>query len=129
MQTLEYANSELNKYYAKVVGGACGIRLKNAASGHPFDDRITIDVEKGKGTIEGSNERAVLIGVYKFFYELGCRFVRPGKDGEILVRRSAENCNVKKHTLPSAVIGAYAAKGQSAKRTSRKWSNGCRNSE
>lgn len=67
MQTLEYANSELNKYYAKVVGGACGIRLKNAASGHPFDDRITIDVEKGKGTIEGSNERAVLIGVYKFF--------------------------------------------------------------
>lgn len=111
MQTLEYANSELNKYYAKVVGGACGIRLKNAASGHPFDDRITIDVEKGKGTIEGSNERAVLIGVYKFFYELGCRFVRPGKDGEILVRRSAENCNVKKIYAPKCRYRGICSEG------------------
>ncbi|MFQ9738026.1 MAG: hypothetical protein ACLR06_10010 [Christensenellaceae bacterium] len=82
MQTLEYANSELNKYYAKVVGGACGIRLKNAASGHPFDDRITIDVEKGKGTIEGSNERAVLIGVYKFFTSSAAVLSGPEKTGK-----------------------------------------------
>ena len=51
------------------------------------EDEILIEVNEGSGTVTGSNPRAVLIAAYRFLYELGCRFVRPGKDGEIVPRR------------------------------------------
>ncbi len=49
-----------------------------------LDDSISINVKGGKGYITGCNDRAVLIGVYRFLRELGCRFLRPGCDGEII---------------------------------------------
>lgn len=60
------------------------------------DDEILIDVKNGAGIITGSSPRAVLIASYRFLYELGCRWIRPGDDGEIIPRRSltAENVNV-----------------------------------
>lgn len=82
MQTLEYANSELNKYYAKVVGGACGIRLKNAASGHPFDDRITIDVEKGKGPSRAATNGPFSSASINFFTSSAAVLSGPEKTGK-----------------------------------------------
>ena len=46
------------------------------------DDTILIDVEDGGGIVTGSNECSVLMAVYRLLFELGCRFVYPGKDGE-----------------------------------------------
>lgn len=46
------------------------------------DDAIYIDVEGRKGTIAGANPRAVLLAVYRYLTELGCRWVRPGRHGE-----------------------------------------------
>ena len=46
------------------------------------DDTILIDITKGGGIVTGSNERSVLIAVYRLLYELGCRWVYPGNDGE-----------------------------------------------
>ncbi len=94
MNTLEYAKNELDKYSRRVFGERVEVVLECTRTGHPFDDVIEIEVERGKGKITGSNERAVLIGVYKFFYELGCRFVRPGPDGEKLVRKSLDQATV-----------------------------------
>jgi hypothetical protein len=54
-----------------------------------FDDAIHIDVRNGAGYITGSNVRSVLIGVYRFFREAGCVFVRPGPDGEFVPRRKS----------------------------------------
>ena len=51
------------------------------------DDAVYIDVRDGAGFITGSNVRSVLIGVYRFFRECGCVFVRPGRDGEAVPRR------------------------------------------
>ena len=48
------------------------------------DDAICIEVKNGSGHITGSSPRAVLIAAYRFLTELGCRWLRPGKDGEIL---------------------------------------------
>ena len=36
-------------------------------------DRIFIDVKGSVGVISGSNERSVLMAVYRFMKELGCR--------------------------------------------------------
>lgn len=51
-------------------------------------DTIRIDISNGSGVITASNECAVLIAVYRFMYELGCRFLRPGADGEKIPRRT-----------------------------------------
>ena len=53
-------------------------------------DEIFIDVKGSKGVITGSNAGSVLIAVYRFFIECGCRFLRPGKDGEYI-----NKCNMK----------------------------------
>jgi len=60
-------------------------------------DEIFIDVKDGRGLITGSGNRAVLIAVYRFLYELGCRFLFPGDEGEYLPnqRFSAEGFCVK----------------------------------
>ena len=47
-----------------------------------LDDAIVVDIVDGTGCITGSNPRSVLLGVYRFLRELGCRWVRPGKAGE-----------------------------------------------
>lgn len=54
------------------------------------DDEIKIDVKNGAGVITGSNERAVLIAAYRFLYELGCRWLRPGEDGEVIPEKKLD---------------------------------------
>nr|MBQ4319975.1 hypothetical protein [Clostridia bacterium] len=53
-----------------------------------IDDEILIDVKNGAGIITGSSERAVLLAAYRFLFELGCRWLRPGDDSEIIPKRS-----------------------------------------
>ena len=62
-----------------------GIRLDDPS----LDDAVCIEVADGKGRIAASNPRALLIAVYRFLRENGVRFLRPGRDGEIVPRRDA----------------------------------------
>lgn len=48
------------------------------------DDAIYVNVSNGAGIITGTNPRSVLIAVYRYLRELGCAFLRPGKDGDIV---------------------------------------------
>lgn len=48
------------------------------------EDEIYINVQNGSGVIRGSNPRALLIAVYRFMTELGCRFLYPGTNGEVI---------------------------------------------
>jgi len=59
------------------------------------DDHILIKVENGAGVITGSNERSVLMAVYRFMYELGCRYLYPGADGEKIPVRSLDYKDLK----------------------------------
>lgn len=54
-----------------------------------LDDAIAISVANGNGYITGSNTRSVLIAVYRFLREVGCSFVRPGPDGDIIPKKNA----------------------------------------
>jgi hypothetical protein len=66
-----------------------------------MDDCLHISVSRGQGIIAGLNPRAVLLGVYRFLEEAGCRFIRPGKDGEIIPRRKLEEITVSLQSVPS----------------------------
>ncbi|MBP3605692.1 MAG: DUF4838 domain-containing protein [Clostridia bacterium] len=102
-ETLRYAAQELSRYYVRMTGNsapeisyaeapcerAITLGLLSALSRPAQDvsdpvleDVIDIRVENGKGFIAGSNRRSVLMGVYRYLRAAGCRFIRPGEDGE-----------------------------------------------
>ena len=51
-----------------------------------FDDAVAIRTHGASGAITGNNPRSVLLAVYRYLRALGCRWVRPGIDGELLPR-------------------------------------------
>ncbi len=59
-----------------------------------MDDAILIDVKQGSGILTGTNERSVLLAVYRFLKELGCAFVRPGADGERIPQKEIDSPTV-----------------------------------
>lgn len=49
-----------------------------------LDDVIAIQADGTGGIIAGSNPRSILLAAYRYLSELGCRWVRPGTEGEYL---------------------------------------------
>ena len=47
-----------------------------------LDDILYIDTDEKGGIIAGNNPRSVLLAVYEFFRQNGCRWLFPGKSGE-----------------------------------------------
>ncbi len=103
-QTVEYAATELAKYLdvmAKNDTFTCivnnptdtgGIRLglfkdfgiEDNTENPLLDDAINIKIDQSTGYIAGSNSRSVLIGVYRFLESVGCKWIRPGKNGDYI---------------------------------------------
>ena len=77
--------------------GVIWVGLDGSVPESKYDDTVNIDVTNGDGIITGSNPRSVLMAAYRFMYELGCRFLRPGKAGELVPQRklSKEDFTVK----------------------------------
>jgi len=70
-------------------------------SAHPLDDEIHIAVEPGNGLIAGANPRSLLIAVYRYLEELGCRWLRPGLEGEFFPPPGGQTHRVQLHERPS----------------------------
>ncbi|MBO7762962.1 MAG: DUF4838 domain-containing protein [Clostridia bacterium] len=92
-ETSEYAAEELWRCLSAMddtlAVGEGGLSLSLALlAGDPESDRIEIDVREGVGRIAGVSPRAVLIAVYRFLYELGCRFTCPDEAGEHIPKRA-----------------------------------------
>ena len=49
-----------------------------------FDDAIAIQTRGTRGVIVGNNLRSVLLAVYRYLHELGCRWVRPSPNSEYI---------------------------------------------
>ncbi len=92
-RTVDYAQAELRRCLFAIdetltegKGGAClTLALTDT---DPADDRIEIAVAGGVGRIAGANPCALLIAVYRFLFELGCRWVMPGEEGERLPKKA-----------------------------------------
>jgi hypothetical protein len=121
---VQFAAAELRKYLAKATEHGlrvCGTKTYDpakpglwlglfsdfsgqtppAASENPFDDEILIRTGPNGGIIAGSNARSVLLAAYRFLSELGFRWVRPGKDGEVIPRLVGRLPAVKVHETAS----------------------------
>ena len=60
-----------------------------------LDDAFYIDMNATEGIISASNSRALLMAVYKYLQGAGCRFIRPGSQGEYIPNLSIEDIVVK----------------------------------
>ncbi len=129
-KTVSYATDELARYlkmmdkrllidqrtydkYDANVKNVIWVGLTPLVASQKYDDEVRIDVKNGEGVITGANERAVLIAVYRFLRELGCRWIRPGADGEIIpekmLERAALSANV--HETPSTRYRSVCSEG------------------
>lgn len=50
----------------------------------PAQDAFVIQMAVNGGFVAGSNPRSVLIGVYRYLEAIGFRWLRPGRDGEVI---------------------------------------------
>jgi len=66
-----------------------------------FEDGIFVQVQNGQGVIAGIHGRSVLLAVYRFLTEAGCRWVRPGDEGEYIPHTNLSDLTVHLAELPS----------------------------
>ncbi len=66
-----------------------------------WDDAIVIEVSGSRGRIAGLNPRSALHAVYRFLEAAGCRWLRPGKDGEWIPRRPIDDLSIRITEKPS----------------------------
>ena len=100
-QTLLFSSQELSSYLKKMSTKSQYTGLLYPCYTHPPDicislltydesldtitnDSFQINITQDGGYIKGSNSRSVLIGVYHYLYLLGCRFLGPTPDCEII---------------------------------------------
>ncbi len=60
-----------------------------------LDDIIYIDCDESGGIIAGSNPRSVLLSVYEYFRQMGCRWLFPGVDGEYIPLKNIEAVKIR----------------------------------
>ena len=125
--TLIFAVEELLKYIKQISGAYLSLEIACMQSYNPIsanvlwvglcsdfglvppknidnpglDDYIHIDINQMSGIIAGTNPRSVLIGVYRSLTETGCRWVRPGKEGEYIPETDLSNACVRIHEGPA----------------------------
>ena len=55
-----------------------------------LDDILYIDCDTEGGIIAGDNPRSVLLSVYEYLRQNGCRWLMPGVDGELIPMKDIE---------------------------------------
>ena len=79
------------------------VPLDRLTAADALDDALFVDVSGNAGVISGSNGRSVLFAVYRYLEALGCRWFRPGKDGEFVPRlRALPRAEIRMLERPSA---------------------------
>ena len=102
---IDYAAEELRKYLRMMMPECGNVEIScnaNAKEGFRLglmqdfgldtsdaedlvlDDILYIDTDTDGGIIAGSNPRSVLLAVYEYLRQNGCRFLMPGVDGEFI---------------------------------------------
>lgn len=90
--TVIFAAEELTGYLGRMLkeqpGSDWEIHLLSDSSSFPANgnDSFRIQIGGKGGWITGSNDRSVLLAVYDYLHGLGCRFLMPQKEYEIVPR-------------------------------------------
>ena len=95
-QTVSFAGQELCRYLQQMLPKEEGVfSVSLAVDSREGVDSFSVDIGTFGGTITGNNPRSVLLGVYDYLQYLGCRFLTPMKDTEVIPRITRERLPVK----------------------------------
>ena len=86
-KTVSFAGEELHRYLTRMLAGEEGaffVFLGVCGEAGEKTDSYTVSVDSSGGRILGSSPRSVLLGVYDYLRHLGCRFLGPGQDMEVV---------------------------------------------
>ena len=75
-----------------------------------LDDILYLDTDATGGIVAGDNPRSVLLAVYELLRRLGCRWLFPGVDGEIIPMKEALEPVTLRH-VPSCRYRGVCAEG------------------
>lgn len=118
-ETADYASAELIKYMKMMSGVEAEIVYEKGANGIVLalmttlglptediedfseDDAYEINVNGQEGYIAGSNIRSILLGVYAYLKKAGCRFIRPGVNGEYIPKKDLSRLQAQFHKKAS----------------------------
>ena len=135
-QTLCFAAEELKKYLRMMMPerGEISIDFNAAAKGGfhldlmqnlgldvsdvkdtALDDILYIDTDESGGVIAGGNRRSVLLAVYEYLRQNGCRWLFPGPDGEHIPLQDIKP--VKLRHVPSLRYRGWCNEGAMARHT------------
>ena len=95
-QTVRFAASELEKYLTKMLPSTSQLAFRLTVTGRQPLDAFSVRIAADGGEICGVNDRSVLLGVYDYLHHLGCRFLAPG-----------ENCEIIPSISPQAIPAEY----------------------
>ncbi len=127
-ETVDFAASELKKYLRMMMPNGGDIKIAYAPDATDgfrlglmqdagldvsdvkdpeLDDILYIETTKTGGIIAGDNPRSVLMAVYEFLRQNGCRWLFPGIDGEYIPMkdiqavkyRHAASCRYRGHCI------------------------------
>ena len=134
--TLFYAAEELKKYLRMMMPGAGEIKIDFAPAAKDgfrlglmqdmgldvsdvkdtvLDDILYIDTDERGGVIAGDNPRSVLLAVYEYLRQNGCRWLFPGPDGEYIPNTAVKP--VKLRHVPSLRYRGWCNEGAMARET------------
>ncbi|WZL77369.1 DUF4838 domain-containing protein [Eubacteriales bacterium mix99] len=107
----EKAKEVLAKYLYQMTGQSGHIRFvinphAFAVADPKLDDAYRVAVHHGKGTIQASNARSLLLAVYHLLRSCGCSFVRPGEANE-----RVPQCSLEDITASLDVVAGYRYRG------------------
>ena len=90
--------SQPDASYGQIIWVGCDAALSAhvpAVKEPAVDDAIAVSIQENSGYITGSNERSVLLAVYRVLKALGCDWVRPGKEGERIPQKPIDTMNME----------------------------------
>ena len=82
--TLAFAGAELRSYLGRMLPPEHGCAIRLLIVPAPGGDRFSVELSPHRGVITGNSGRAVLLGVYDALRRLGCRFLAPGRENELV---------------------------------------------
>ena len=86
-QALAFAVAELRDYLERMLAEEAGVwsavlAVRPGGSAEP--DRFSVRLTPDGGDVTGNSGRAALLGVYDLLRRLGCRFLAPGRENEVV---------------------------------------------
>ncbi len=129
-ETIDFAGEELKRYLRMMMPEGGDVKIANDpkakegfrlglmqdfgldvsdAEDTELDDILYIDCDEKGGIIAGSNPRSVLLSVYEYLRQNGCRWLYPGIDGEYIPMQNI--APVKYRFKPSLRYRGWCSEG------------------